>query len=546
MTGEDFCNVFDAIRASHRGINGLDDPAYQKNDLPTQEDTTRANTTWQTRHSGPPSTQALFLGNNHWVVAHGSRQTGVVVYDTLPNPDNRQQLKELAERCFGTDQTSDDTHTQTQRGATDCGPLAVAKIVDIAHGLANNHAYYCQNRLRSHLVGCLRSSPPKLTPFPTIPSKPPQTPEKQNKNITLDARPPPPVNRKRQSTNDQEDDKPTAREARGKQDQNTRAKKRRTISLPSTNIIAEIINGARTIVHNPKLNETLRHHLHTRQTIGTDAHILNDTLQGAWNTDNHLRTKFGAKREDNVCFMTNAYTLINLPMDKKSEQTALRQAEEALQKSTAPTRVVLLTQCIHQHTKLNLLLTIKSKTITLNYETIEGANPAQSENDIQIYIGENNHPLQFSTHRLLEQLKESIKGIHITPHPYSTREPERIITSHARHPLHTMPQHHWYRTVLPKHPPDTQQPGPAEQTQPNNVERPLPDKEQYPGYILETHDPILGALGILPSGYRRSMASIGIPYDNLNPESITKIRKITHNTMQSVYLRTERWKRRKK
>ena len=550
MSGEDFCNVFDAIRTSHQDMRGLDDPAYQKTNLPTREDTNRADKTWQARQSGPPSTQALFLGNNHWVVAHGSRQTGVTVYDTLPNTDNRQQLRELTRRCFGTDQISSDTQTQTQRGATDCGPLAVAKIVDIAHGITNNHAHYCQKRLRSHLIGCLRSSPPKLKPFPTTPPKSPQTPEKQNGNRTQNTQLLPPMNRKRQRTTDQEGVKPKAPNARDERDQagTSRAKKRQTMSLPSTNIIAEIINEARTIIHNPKLSEVLRHHLHTRQTVGTDAHILSDTLQGAWNTDNHLRTKFGAKREDNVCFMTNAYTLVNLPTDNEKEQMTLRQAEEALLKSTAPTRVIILTQHTHHHTKLKLLLTIKSKTITLNHETIEAANPAQSESDIQIYIGENNHPLQFNTHRLLEHLKESINGIHIIPHAYSTQEPERIITSHARHPIHTMPQHYWYRTALPKHPPGTQQPSPAEQPQPNNTvaEHSSPDKEQYPGYVLETHDPILGALGILPLGYKRSMANIGIPYDNLNPESISKIRKITHNTMQSVYLRTERWKKRKK
>ena len=538
MSGEDFCNIFETIKATYPNLVGLDDPAYQRTNLPTQSDRDKADITWQARSVGPPSIQILHVGNNHWVMAHGSKQGGVLIFDTLPNPTNRDEIRRLTHRCFGTTHIQEDAHAQVQIGTMDCGLLALAKVLDIATGTVDTHTYYDQLKARQHLVDCLKSTPPTITPFPTAP------PTRESR---VDILPPPRKRRhnatkpKSQTKNDRKNSKHIYQNKRPKA---TEAEQH------ATHAIKELITHAKTVIHNNVLSEVLRQHLHTRQTVGTDAHVIGDTLQGPWNTDDHLRTRFGAKREDNICFMTNAYSMTNLTKSESEEQSLFREANAALENSTLPTRIALMTQHTNDEPSpggnFKKILTIHEGTITLHYDNATNNYTTLNDKAIHIYIGEANQPLNYDAQDMNDDIGKAT-GARTTIHPHGTRREERCIRSHKRNPAHTTPRYQWYRTTLPRHPPesDTETQRKTEQNKGKRKQHPT-ENEQYPGQALEHHNAILGALGILPPRYRRSLNNVGIPYDLMDKVAIAKIARITRTTMQAAYLRTERWKKRKK
>ena len=549
MSEEDFCNIFAVLKESHKEQAGLDDPAFQRPHLPTQRDKQRADLTWENRRQGPTSTQALYLGGNHWVAAHGPTQMGVEIFDTLPSASNHPRITELAELCFGTNQVQIHTNTQRQVGTLDCGPLTVARIVDIMHGTLDASRQHDQAQTRHHLAECLKQTPPKITPFPTTPT------EKRTKRTSPHS---PTTNEQSAQSNTNTKRKRhhatyTTRRQKARTDRNSRKRasqgeKFQRVGKDLTDPITGIIQLSKGITHNVHLSDAIRQHLHTRQTVGTDAHVVQDTLQGPWNTNDHLRTKFGAKREDNACFMANAYSLINLASNTTEELTHLSEAREALSKSTMPTRIVLLGQHgngeLPPEDRMKLIMTIRKETINLTHATATTSQQTPNNKNIHIYMGEANGPLNYDAQDL-KQAIQTATGAHITtPSHAGTQREERSIRSHNRHPPHTKPKYQWYRTTLPKQPPEDKHKEAGPQTG-KRKQHPTAI-EQYPGQALEEHNAILGAMGILPLHFRHSMANIGIQQDNLDTNTITQIRKITHDTMLSVYLRTEQWKKRKK
>ena len=88
--------------------------------------------------------------------------------ETQNNPEQRTTtLSQIAAVmcCPDTSITLKVEKTQFQKGGSDCGLFAIAFATDLCHG--NNPASYRydQDKLRSHLLECLRLK--KMTPFPS-------------------------------------------------------------------------------------------------------------------------------------------------------------------------------------------------------------------------------------------------------------------------------------------------------------------------------------------------------------------------------------------
>lgn len=105
--------------------------------------------------------------NNHWLTIHGKTSELVKVYDSMnsimPLPI-QAQIASIA-YCQSHSITLEVHSTQLQRGYDDCALFAIAYATDLCYGNDPAGLRYFQEKLRHHLIQCLKVK--KILPFPS-------------------------------------------------------------------------------------------------------------------------------------------------------------------------------------------------------------------------------------------------------------------------------------------------------------------------------------------------------------------------------------------
>ena len=122
-----------------------------------------------------PSTSDGFVQilhyENHWVTIHGITCELVKVYDSLNStmPLSLQaQIASIA-HCQTHSITLEVHDTQLQKGNDDCALFAIAYATDLCYGNDPAGLRYFQEKLRQHLIECLKLK--KILPFPSRPQR---------------------------------------------------------------------------------------------------------------------------------------------------------------------------------------------------------------------------------------------------------------------------------------------------------------------------------------------------------------------------------------
>lgn len=113
-----------------------------------------------------PFVQILHAGN-HWLTVAGVDASLVKVYDTMKYATTLDVQCQIAAIIQSSSKsiTLQLEPTQEQSGDSDCGLFSIAYATEVCYGNDVSSLRYYQDRLRSHLIECLKSK--KMVPFPS-------------------------------------------------------------------------------------------------------------------------------------------------------------------------------------------------------------------------------------------------------------------------------------------------------------------------------------------------------------------------------------------
>ena len=106
---------------------------------------------------------------NHWLTVYGKTAELVKVYDSLYSAVSlsiKAQIASIA-HCQAHSITLEIQNTQLQKGHDDCALFAIAYAADLCYGNDPADLRYYQEKLRHHLIECLKQK--KIVPFPSRP-----------------------------------------------------------------------------------------------------------------------------------------------------------------------------------------------------------------------------------------------------------------------------------------------------------------------------------------------------------------------------------------
>ena len=168
LTCEDIAILLDILKSTYNAhALGLDDPIHQDPRAYQWGKTrTKPQDLWDARRLAPRTIQILHLPN-HWVVAEHISGDSVTIYDTLPTDANKSIIHNLCCTIFDESNIIYEGLSQNQQGVHDCGPLAIAVVVDLIEaGRSPGQITYLQSACRQHIVDCLARDSPAIRPFP--------------------------------------------------------------------------------------------------------------------------------------------------------------------------------------------------------------------------------------------------------------------------------------------------------------------------------------------------------------------------------------------
>jgi len=108
---------------------------------------------------------------NHWLTVYGKTAGLVKVYDSLNSAVSssiKTQIASIA-HCQAHSITLEIQNTQLQKGHDDCALYAIAYATDLCFGNDPADLRYYQDKLRDHLIECLKQK--KIVPFPSRPRR---------------------------------------------------------------------------------------------------------------------------------------------------------------------------------------------------------------------------------------------------------------------------------------------------------------------------------------------------------------------------------------
>ena len=118
-----------------------------------------------------PSTKSPFVqilhAENHWLTVEGVHASLVKVYDTMKYATTSDVKCQIAAIMQSSSKsiTLQLEPTQEQFGDSDCGLFSIAYATELCYGNDVSSLRYYQDRLRSHLIECLKSK--RMIPFPS-------------------------------------------------------------------------------------------------------------------------------------------------------------------------------------------------------------------------------------------------------------------------------------------------------------------------------------------------------------------------------------------
>ena len=114
-----------------------------------------------------PFVQILHTGGSHWLTVEGVTPSVARIYDSMYyTTSTTTQLQIAAIMCCEAGSiTLKVENMHLQNGGSDCGVFAIAYATDLCYGNCPSTLQYCQDRLRAHLIRCLKSK--HMIPFPS-------------------------------------------------------------------------------------------------------------------------------------------------------------------------------------------------------------------------------------------------------------------------------------------------------------------------------------------------------------------------------------------
>jgi hypothetical protein len=283
---------------------------------------------------------------------------------------------------------------------------------------------------------------------------------------------------------------------------------------------------------NHQLQSLSTKHLHTSRVLGTNILHIAQPYATPWHTTSPLESTLNATLSDPTAFLRNANTWIPLSTNPTHTLNHIHLAFEAITSSTHPTRICILTGPTHTPQpnnsciRLHQLITIKRNSIQMHQDTQTHLH-CLNQTPLTVLLLESTDAQPFDCASLAQDLLSIDQdNIHLHPPPWQHANLKDAPITTLRHLPTKYPLLSWSH------------PFPNAQEQSSGPTH----KKLQP---FETHDPILGALGILPKGIDKDIL---IAHDLSHKISNSQLKDIQTNNFNSslkAFLRYEahlKWK----
>ena len=303
-----------------------------------------------------------------------------------------------------------------------------------------------------------------------------------------------------------------------------------------TTILPRIMSKT-TSISVPGLEDICRNALHVGKSIC--ASVLTTDGTSPWHSRDPMDKNFGASQETMSDFMKTGLLWAHPMKDNIAIiRTIIEEGTQnarTLTKEKKPYRIAILipnplNKLMHQtdpkgkHTKT--IATFASNTIEATTYTGMMASEHLLQYDSTLWIIQSIYAPAFSAKEIRKALLTQYPSCSIPPtfKDWDGAHKHRVIRNYeTRVPTTTYPTLHWYRKTG-KPPPTNNN---AEDIQQGLPIRPIP--------AAETHDPLMGAMGLLPRGLATYLACAGHDRALLGPGTLTKIRDLIIHTLLEAY-----------
>ena len=205
----------------------------------------------------------------------------------------------------------------------------------------------------------------------------------------------------------------------------------------------------------PQLQEIVFSHMHLAQTLHT--HPLETRVDTAWRASNPVHSLIGATQQTTDGFLRNRYTWVG-PTTWDKDKEHLTNAIEAVNDSTTPTRVVLLTMMntdnhmisIHPSvtTRIHTVAVFEPGDLPTTSYIKTSRKVGRNQTRLYLIILETQEPVPIDYMSLREKLKILTKGKDRMEKPplWSRGTGDRnTFRSVRRRPLRDRPSYTWFR-----------------------------------------------------------------------------------------------------